>query len=58
MPIVEVYPYPHDSEAPEARAAQEAEHCPFSGGACEKKKQYRFGYCSVTHQANWDARQH
>lgn len=58
FPLVEVYGYPHDSETPEARAAQEAEDCPFSGGSCEKRKQYGFAYCSVTYQANWDERQH
>lgn len=28
--------------------------CPFVGGLCEKKRQYDFGYCSVTYAANWD----
>ncbi|WP_157951265.1 NotI family restriction endonuclease [Streptomyces sp. DH-12] len=55
---MEIYGYPHDSTTPEAQAAQEAEHCPFSGGSCEKKKQYGFGYCSVTYRANWDEQQH
>ncbi|MFF7724442.1 hypothetical protein ACFZDB_34540 [Streptomyces luteogriseus] len=58
FPIVEIYGYPHDSGTPEAQAAQEVSHCPFSDNPCEKKKQYSFGYCSVTYQAEWDEQQH
>ncbi|MFE9255680.1 hypothetical protein [Streptomyces sp. NPDC006879] len=58
FPIVETYGYPYDSDTPEAQAAQEECYCPFSDKACEKKRQYRFGYCSVTYQAEWDQAQH
>ncbi|MFE9341082.1 hypothetical protein [Streptomyces sp. NPDC007063] len=55
---MEIYGYPHDSHASAAQEAQEEERCPFSDNACEKKRQYGFGYCSVTYKANWDEEQH
>ena len=57
FPIVEIYGYPHDSATPEAQAAQEATNCPFTDSRCEKKRQYGFGYCSVTYSAAWDSQQ-
>ncbi|MEU6767109.1 hypothetical protein ABZ916_31980 [Streptomyces sp. NPDC046853] len=58
FPIVEIYGHLANSQSPEALAAQEAEHCPFTNTACEKRKQYEYGYCSVTYKASWDSQQH
>ncbi|MGW7530868.1 hypothetical protein [Amycolatopsis sp. NPDC054798] len=54
FPIVEAYGFPYDSNTRAAQLAWAAEACPFSGTACEKKRQYGYGYCSVTYAASWD----
>lgn len=56
FPIVEAYGFPYESTSPEALATWEAQACPFAGGACEKQRQYGFGYCSVTYAATWNNR--
>lgn len=56
FPIVEIYGYPVDATSPEAQAAWAGRRCPFKGGECEKYRQYRFGYCSVTYAAESDQR--
>jgi hypothetical protein len=54
FPIVETYGFPYDSNSPAAQHTWHEELCPFSEGLCEKKRQYGFGYCSVTYAATWD----
>jgi Restriction endonuclease NotI len=51
FPIVEAFGYPVRSRTPPAQLAFESHHCPFTGYTCEKYRQYRFGYCSVTYAA-------
>lgn len=58
FPIVEIYGYPHDSGTAEAHEARAVTRCPFTNNTCEKKRQYGFGYCSVTYSAAWDQEQH
>ncbi|AVT36242.1 NotI family restriction endonuclease [Plantactinospora sp. BB1] len=55
FPIVEAFGYPYDSTSPAAELARNRKWCPFVNGHCEKYAQYRYGYCSVTYAANWDA---
>ncbi|PPJ19756.1 hypothetical protein C5E45_16615 [Nocardia nova] len=54
FPIVEAYGYHHSSTSPEARNTWAQEYCPFAKMPCEKKRQYHYGYCSVTYAAGWD----
>ncbi|MFF0824969.1 hypothetical protein ACFYUR_31735 [Micromonospora haikouensis] len=59
FPIVEAYGFPYDSSSSSAHEAWEEQRCPFMGNVCEKKRQYDYGYCSVTYSAQWDeGRQH
>ncbi|MEU7656262.1 hypothetical protein AB0C41_30035 [Micromonospora taraxaci] len=53
-PIVEAYGFPYDSSSPLAHQTWEEKRCPFMGKDCEKKRQYDYGYCSVTYSAEWD----
>ncbi|MCX2734462.1 NotI family restriction endonuclease [Saccharopolyspora sp. NFXS83] len=54
FPIVEAYGYAFDSTSDEAKEAWSTEWCHFMERACEKKRQYKFGYCSITYAASWD----
>lgn len=59
FPIVEAYGFPYNSTSPTAQQTWDEELCPFAEGLCEKKRQYGFGYCSVTYAAKWnDGEQH
>lgn len=51
FPIIEAFGYAAEANTPASRAAREKHWCPFSGVACEKFRQYGFGYCSVTYAA-------
>ncbi|MBX7132911.1 MAG: hypothetical protein K1X67_09570 [Fimbriimonadaceae bacterium] len=51
FPIVEAFGYSASATTPEAKEHRERHHCPFAGNSCEKFRQYRFGYCSVTYAA-------
>lgn len=51
FPIVEAFGYRWDATSKEARQATEQEFCRFAKKACEKLRQYGFGYCSVTYAA-------
>lgn len=51
FPIVEAFGYHWDAKSQAASAARAAKMCPFSQVPCEKYRQYRFGYCSVTYAA-------
>lgn len=51
FPIVEVFGYKWDATSEEARQAAERHFCRFAKNACEKLRQYGFGYCSVTYAA-------
>ncbi|MFE9651571.1 hypothetical protein [Micromonospora sp. NPDC006431] len=53
-PIVEAYGFPYDSPSPLAHQTWAEKLCPFMGNDCEKKRQYGYGYCSVTYSAEWD----
>ncbi|MGK5554330.1 hypothetical protein ACSNOI_22205 [Actinomadura kijaniata] len=54
FPIVEAFGFPYNSDTPEATETWQNQVCPFAGGFCEKQRQYRMGYCSVTYAASWD----
>lgn len=51
FPIVETFGHSWDSATREAAEAAKQRWCPFSKNVCEKYRQYRFGYCSVTYAA-------
>lgn len=51
FPIVEIFGYRWDANSDTARATQQRRWCPFAAVACEKFRQYGFGYCSVTYAA-------
>lgn len=51
FPIVEAFGYPVSATNAESRKALVDRACRFSGVPCEKFRQYRFGYCSVTYAA-------
>ncbi|WP_433724618.1 hypothetical protein ACQP2Y_03770 [Actinoplanes sp. CA-051413] len=54
FPIVEAYGFPYDSRSRDALTTWIDKSCPFTESPCEKKRQYGFGYCSVTYAAEWD----
>lgn len=54
FPIMEAYGFPYDSSSTAAQQAWAGEACPFAGGHCEKRRQYKYGYCSVSYSADWD----
>ncbi len=54
FPLVEAFGFAHDAEGPAALTAWSDKSCPFAGGSCEKYRQYRFGYCSVSYAAETD----
>ncbi len=56
FPLVEVFGYAWDANTPESAKASQEHWCPFTNGLCEKFRQYRFGYCSVTYAAVDDGR--
>ncbi len=56
FPLVEVFGYAAGANTPEAQKAAAEKWCPFSNTSCEKYRQYRFGYCSVTYAAVDDGR--
>ncbi|MCC7247658.1 MAG: hypothetical protein IT473_03455 [Lysobacter sp.] len=51
FPIIEAFGYSALASTNEARKAWAERTCPFAGTACEKFKQYKYGYCSVTYAA-------
>jgi hypothetical protein len=51
FPIVEAYGYAADAATPDALQVRETRWCRFAGTPCEKFRQYRFGYCSVSYAA-------
>lgn len=51
FPIVEVFGHRWDANSPAAKDAFQRKWCPFTNTACEKFRQYRFGYCSVPYAA-------
>lgn len=55
FPIVEAFGYAAHSATPNAKDALKRRHCRFSNTLCEKFRQYRFGYCSVTYAAADDS---
>lgn len=55
FPIVEVFGHPWDATHAAAKAAFQQKWCPFTDTACEKYRQYGFGYCSVTYAAADDS---
>lgn len=58
FPIVEVFGHDRHLHTESARQAFDARACPFSGIACEKFRQYRYGYCSVLYKADDTERPH
>jgi len=52
FPIVEAFGYLHNTDA--AGAARSNKLCPFSKTSCEKFRQYKYGYCSVSYAAESD----
>lgn len=56
FPIVEAFGYLYNATSEEARASIQDHWCPFSDTACEKFRQYGYGYCSVQYAAAGDAR--
>jgi hypothetical protein len=51
FPIIEAFGYAADADTPLSRSARDERHCRFMNKPCEKFKQYKFGYCSVTYAA-------
>ncbi len=56
FPIVEVFGHPWDATSAEAKSDFKRKWCPFTNSECEKFRQYRYGYCSVTYAAADDKR--
>ena len=54
FPIVEAFGYSINATTAPAKTAAAEKSCPFSGKACEKFRQYRFGYCSISYAAAED----
>jgi len=54
FPIVEIFGYPVTAQTPDAIAARKHQLCPFAENECEKQRQYRYGYYSVTYAAEAD----
>lgn len=54
FPIVEAFGYSVDRATAQAKKAVADKACPFAGTACEKFKQYGYGYCSVSYAAQDD----
>lgn len=57
FPIVEAFGHPWDSKTSQAVEAAQSRYCPYSKKECEKYRQYKFGYCSVTYAAADDSGQ-
>lgn len=57
FPIVEVFGHRWSATSDPAKDAFARKWCPFTNTECEKFRQYRFGYCSVTYAAADDAGQ-
>jgi hypothetical protein len=55
FPLTEVFGFLWSSQTSEAKEHFSAKKCPFAGNACEKFRQYGFGYCSVPYAAKDDA---
>ena len=55
FPIVEIFGHKWDSISLEMQAATQRKWCPFANVACEKYRQYHFGYCSVRYAAAGDS---
>lgn len=51
FPIVEAFGYSVDAASGQAKKAAADKLCPFARTACEKFRQYKFGYCSVSYAA-------
>lgn len=56
FPIVEAFGYDVDSTHATALSARKRRWCPFANTACEKFRQYSYGYCSITYAAADDKR--
>lgn len=54
FPLVEAFGYCVDALSDKSKAAKEDMTCPFAKNKCEKYRQYKFGYCSVTYAARDD----
>lgn len=54
LPILEAFGYSVGAATPQAAQAKADLWCPFAGNSCEKYRQYRFGYCSVTYAGVFD----
>ena len=54
FPIIEAFGYSVDAKSKPARNAKKERLCPFAETACEKFKQYGYGYCAVTYSADDD----
>lgn len=54
FPIVEVFGHHRSLASAQARRAFNDRRCPFANTACEKFRQYGFGYCSVSYRTAWD----
>jgi len=54
FPIIEVFGYDRHLPTAEAQANFNARHCPFANKACEKFRQYGYGYCSVQYRTEDD----
>lgn len=52
FPLVETFGYLHSTAA--ASSARSTKRCPFSKTSCEKFRQYKYGYCSVSYAAEGD----
>lgn len=55
FPIVECFGFDAHAQTQAARSARDERTCPFAKNACEKFRQYGFGYCSVSYAAKDDA---
>jgi hypothetical protein len=55
FPITEAFGFASSAQTPESQQARARKWCPFAQAACEKYRQYRFGYCSVTYAAADDS---
>ena len=51
FPIVEAFGYDVAARGAGARRARDQKWCPFADTACEKFRQYGYGYCSVSYAA-------
>lgn len=54
FPISEAFGFDPHATSEAAADAWRDHRCPFAEGACEKQRQYGYGYCSVIYAAEWD----